>query len=149
MREQDTLTVIIYISSYIDIKLAELKLTVIKCCLLKVQQKHLELGPKIWVCWVTVNLHSLGAWNKDFLSCTWSDRNTGHNRNTCKGIPTLSVLIHLFVTMVLGCLYVIGGKDNKQTLSSVEKLDCQTNTWSYVKPLPKALSSNTRLSVLT
>ncbi|KAK3099577.1 hypothetical protein FSP39_006430, partial [Pinctada imbricata] len=41
-----------------------------------------------------------------------------------------------------GCLYVIGGRDNKQSLSSVEKLDCKSNTWSYVRPIPQALNSH-------
>ncbi|XP_069130320.1 kelch-like protein 26 isoform X2 [Argopecten irradians] len=38
-----------------------------------------------------------------------------------------------------GNIYVIGGKDNKQPLASVEKHDCDEGVWYYVKPLPKPL----------
>ncbi|XP_045204928.1 kelch-like protein 26 isoform X3 [Mercenaria mercenaria] len=38
-----------------------------------------------------------------------------------------------------GCIYAIAGKDDRQTLKSVEKLDCHNEEWSYVKPLPRKL----------
>ncbi|XP_060065248.1 kelch-like protein 26 [Ylistrum balloti] len=38
-----------------------------------------------------------------------------------------------------GNIYVIGGKDNKQPLASVEKHECEEGMWYYVKPLPKPL----------
>ncbi|KAJ8298159.1 hypothetical protein KUTeg_024690 [Tegillarca granosa] len=38
-----------------------------------------------------------------------------------------------------GCLYVIGGKDNRQPLASVEALKNDEGKWKYVKPLPKPL----------
>lgn len=31
---------------------------------------------------------------------------------------------------------MIGGRDDKQVLKSVERLDCLQETWSYVKPIP-------------
>ena len=34
---------------------------------------------------------------------------------------------------------MIGGKDDRQTLSSVEKLDCDTEQWSYVRAIPLKL----------
>ena len=32
---------------------------------------------------------------------------------------------------------MIAGKDDRQTLSSVEKLDCDTEQWSYVRAIPQ------------
>ena len=32
---------------------------------------------------------------------------------------------------------MIAGKDDRRTLSSVEKLDCDTETWSYVRSIPQ------------
>ena len=34
---------------------------------------------------------------------------------------------------------MIAGKDDRQSLSSVEKLTCDTETWSYVKALPQKI----------
>ena len=32
---------------------------------------------------------------------------------------------------------MIGGRDDKQVLKSVERLDCMQETWSYVRAIPK------------
>lgn len=32
---------------------------------------------------------------------------------------------------------MIGGRDDKQVLKSVERLDCQEEKWSYVRAIPK------------
>ncbi|KAL5012419.1 hypothetical protein ScPMuIL_010970 [Solemya velum] len=37
-----------------------------------------------------------------------------------------------------GFIYVIGGKDDRKSLSSVERLDCWKEYWDYMRPLPKA-----------
>ncbi|KAL3879178.1 hypothetical protein ACJMK2_031487, partial [Sinanodonta woodiana] len=38
-----------------------------------------------------------------------------------------------------GCIYVVGGKDNQQSLSSVEMLQCDKVQWTYVRQLPNTL----------
>ncbi|WAR00602.1 KLH13-like protein [Mya arenaria] len=38
-----------------------------------------------------------------------------------------------------GYIYALGGKDDKQVLRSVERLDCDKETWSYTRPLPYKL----------
>lgn len=38
-----------------------------------------------------------------------------------------------------GFIYAIAGRDDKQVLKSVERLDCEAETWSYVRALPRKL----------
>lgn len=50
-----------------------------------------------------------------------------------------------FWDFVLGCLYAIGGCDDKQLLCSVEKLSNSGNneiSWSYVRPLPISIKNH-------
>lgn len=45
--------------------------------------------------------------------------------------------------LVVGFVYAIGGRDSDgHELSSVERLNCATETWSFIKALPKKLYSH-------
>lgn len=50
------------------------------------------------------------------------------------------------LVIVDGCLYAVGGQDGVEILSSVERYDPSTNTWTLVRPLPRPLRFMTAVS---